>query len=617
MRAASARPPREIEIVTRRDATPTIPPRRMVLDTGVDRQTGQVMVRWSIALVLAAASMSACSGGSDSTALPDRTAEAGRTSARSGSGGDGARPSAATPKSPATPPESPPPDGPKGANRKEPDEEPKSDSMGDLRPLGWGPTQGEWKAAQAAVSDMPVEELAGQVIVARYTGTEPPLQLVEQFHLGGVIVMGDNYASLDATVKSNQLLQSSDDRPWPLVIGVDQEGGSVTRIGAPMTQFPTYMSLGAAIDLRLARAAASANGEELRAAGFTMVFAPVADVTLGASDPTIGSRSAGDDAREVAAVVRASTLGYVDSGIVSVVKHFPGHGSVTVDSHLALPHQGATVSELNRRDFLPFAASVEAGAPAVMMAHISVDRVAPGVPADLAPEVVGLLREDLGFDGLVVTDALEMEAVVSTYGAGPAAVAALQADSDLLLMPADVEAAHSAIVSAVSSGSLPRARLEEAAAKVVALMMHEEVADPVDARVIGSHHEISRQVSAKALTVVAGKCKGPYVEGSVLATGEGEAVQAFNAAAEEHGLAVGSGTTVALIGAYGGPSSADVVVSLDTPYVLAGSSASKAKLAVYGSTPQAMEALVDVLVGEAVASGRLPVAVPGVPPPAC
>lgn len=464
---------------------------------------------------------------------------------------------------------------------------------------------------------MTVEELAGQVIVARYTGTDAPLELVDQFHLGGVIVMADNYESLDATLESNRLLQSSDDRPWPLVIGVDQEGGNVTRIGAPMTQFPAYMSLGASGDVGLARKAALASGKELRAAGFTMVFAPDADVTVGASDPTIGSRSAGDDARQVATVVRASTRGYIQSGIVPVLKHFPGHGSVTADSHQTLPHQGAGVSELKQRDFLPFTASVKAGAPAVMMAHISVDQVASGVPADLAPKVVGLLTEGIGFDGLVVTDALEMEAVVSGYGAGDAAVTALQAGSDLLLMPADVEAAHSAIVSAVSDGSLSRARLEEAAAKVVALMMHEDAAGEVDADVIGSHSQVSREVSAKALTVVQGRCKGPYVEGAVTATGDSEEVEAFNTAAEAHGLTFGGGTTVALISAYGGPAKADIVVSLDSPYVLVGSSATKAKLALYGSTPQAMEALVDVLAGDAIPAGHLPVVLPGITPPHC
>jgi beta-N-acetylhexosaminidase len=343
-----------------------------------------------------------------------------------------------------------------------------------------------------------------------------------------------------------------------------------------------------------------------------MVFAPDADVTVGAADPTIGSRSAGDDAREVATVVRASTRGYIESGIVPVLKHFPGHGSVTADSHLTLPHQGAGVSELKQRDFLPFAASVKAGAPAVMMAHISVDQVASGVPADLAPKVVGLLTEGLGFDGVVVTDAL-----VSGYGAGDAAVAALQAGSDLLLMPADVSAAHSAIVSAVSDGSLSRARLEEAAAKVVALMMHEDAAGEVDVDVIGSHSHVSREVSAKALTVVQGRCKGPYVDGAITATGDSEVVEVFNTVSEAHGLTLGGGTTVALISAYGGPAKADIVVSLDSPYVLVSSSATKAKLALYGSTPQAMEALGDVLMGDAAPTGHLPVALPGLDVPAC
>ncbi|MGI8888317.1 MAG: glycoside hydrolase family 3 protein [Nocardioidaceae bacterium] len=461
------------------------------------------------------------------------------------------------------------------------------------------------------------KELAGQVIVAGYAGTEPPVELVEELNLAGVIVMGDNYVSVDATREANSRLQHADDRPWPLVISVDQEGGIVSRIGKPMTQFPTYMSLGASGDLQLARRAARANGEELRAAGFTMVFAPDADVTVGASDPTIGSRSAGDDAEQVAAVVAASTRGYVQSGIVPVLKHFPGHGSVTSDSHLTLPHQSASVDALERRDFRPFQAAVGAGAPAVMMAHISVDQVAPGVPADLSPQLVGLLREDVGFGGLIVTDALEMQAVAAEYGADESAVAALRAGSDLLLMPPDAEAARAGIVAALHDGSLERQRVEDAAAKVVALMMHEAAAADVPAELIGSHEDLSRAVSARALTVVDGSCQGPYVGGRVTASGDPEAVRAFDAAAAASGLQTGSGTSVALIGAFGNPASADIVISLDTPYVLASSSAAVAKLALFGSTRPAMDALVAVLTGQARPRGRLPVAVPGLKPPAC
>lgn len=490
-------------------------------------------------------------------------------------------------------------------------------SRGLTRPTGWGPTVGEWRAAQAAVAALSAEELAGQVIVARYSGTRAPLELVEQFHLGGVIMMEDNYRSVRATVSTNQSLQKHDARPWPLVIGVDQEGGMVTRLREPLTQFPTYMSLGAAGDPDLARRVAHASGDELRAAGFTMVFAPDADVTVGALDPTIGSRSAGDDAVDVADVVQASTQGFMESGIVPVLKHFPGHGSVTADSHLTLPHQDAGTAQLARRDFVPFAAGVKVGAPAMMMAHISVDEVAPDVPADLAPQVVQLLTEGLGFEGLVVTDALEMEAVVTGYGAGNAAVAALNAGSDLLLMPADVQAAHGAIVAALADGSLSRERLEEAAAKVVALMMHQKGADQVDFSVIGSHRHLAMRVSAEALTVIQGRCKGPYLEGPFTATGDRATVATFQRLAIRHGLTVGTGTTVALIDAYGDPVDADIVVSLDTPYVLAASSASVAKLALYGSTPPALEALVRALVGEAAPRGHLPVDVPGIDAPSC
>jgi beta-N-acetylhexosaminidase len=480
------------------------------------------------------------------------------------------------------------------------------------QPLTWGPTPDVYRTAAGLVAGMSVSQQAGQVIVARYGSVENAAGLMVDLHLGGVIVMGDNVDSTDQVRGDIAALQAAAGRPYPLVVGVDQEGGTVARIGAPATAFPTLMTMGAARDAALAERVARASGDELRALGFTMVFAPVADVTTGPDDPTIGSRSASSDPAIAAGVAMSSVRGYAASGIVAAVKHFPGHGSVPADSHVELPVQDATLGELSRRDFLPFRTAVGAGVPAVMVGHIDVAAVDPGVPSSLSAPVVDLLRDGLGFDGLVVTDAMEMAAVTGGFGTGEAAVRSLAAGVDLVLMPPDVRAAHTAIVDAVAEGRLPAARLAEAATRSVALMLHQAGGvrrPPPD--VVGSHDAVSYEASLAGLTVVSGACGGALVGPSIQITGGTRTDRALLAeAAEAAGLRTGSGDVVRLL-AGTSPGSGDVVVALDTPYGLGDSAATSGRIALYGRTPAAFHALVDVLTGTASGGGTLPVEVPG------
>jgi beta-N-acetylhexosaminidase len=411
----------------------------------------------------------------------------------------------------------------------------------------------------------------------------------------------------------NARLQRSDRRQWPLFIGVDQEGGIVNRVNAPMTDFPTLMTHGASDRRDLARAATRASGEELRAAGFTVVFAPDADVTTGAGDPTIGSRSVGSRPKQVARIATSAVEGYRDAGIVPVVKHFPGHGSVGTDSHLDLPVQDASMRTLRRRDLVPFRAAVDARAPATMIAHLDVRAVDRGTPSSLSrPVVTGLLRNRMGFGGLVVTDAMEMAAIVDRYGTGNATVRALRAGIDVVLMPADLPAAHRAIVRAARSGRLSPARLREAAGRVVALLMHQESTGPAPPRrVIGDHRAVSYRASRAAVTVVDGPCSGRLVGRGVRVSGDSAAVSRFRSAARRAGLPTSGGTSVVLLGYGDSAARGDVVVTTDTPYPL-GQSRARSKIAAYGDTAGAMRALVDVLLGRADAPGRLPVDVRGV-----
>lgn len=498
-----------------------------------------------------------------------------------------------------------------------------------LRPLGWGPEQRDQDAAAAAVAAMSVEEKAGQVLMPAYAGTDARAQAatIERLHLAGSIIMGDNIpldargqADMAAMTAVNARLAKAtraDGRPWPGLIGIDQEGGIVTRIGAPLTEWPTPLSYGAAGNPALAKDAGRALAAEIAQLGFTVDFAPDADVTIGPADPTIGARSMSGNPDAVGALAVAFSQGMQEAGVLPAVKHFPGHGSVTVDSHQDLPVQPASVAELEARDWKPFQAAIAAGMPMMMTGHIAVPALEPGVPASLSVPTYAALR-GMGFKGVAVTDALNMGAVQDQYPGGSAATAALAAGADLLLMPTDVGQAHAAIVGAVASGTLPAARLDEAATRVATMMTWRgrTVAEPAAAlpgAAPGSGADTSASVSAAALTVLSGQCGAPIVQGSLrIAGGSAQDRARFEAAAAKAGLGIGDGPVVSLIGFAGQPVGGDIAVTLDAPWPLQGSPA-PVKIALYGRTPGAFDALVAVLAGKATAPGKLPAAVGSYP----
>jgi beta-N-acetylhexosaminidase len=344
-------------------------------------------------------------------------------------------------------------------------------------PSSWGPTVGEIAEARELVAGWTPEQLAGQVIVGRFHGTDPeePARMVRELHLAGVSVTTDNIADAEqvrAMTAAIAEAAADDGRDFPPVIGVDQEGGYVSHLRGIATEFPHFQSAGLAVAAdprlgrRVTRAAALTTGLELRGLGFTWVFAPVADVTIGAADPTIGARSPSEDPAVAAQAIGAAIKGYDDAGIVSTVKHFPGHGTATTDSHDTLPVVDASLAEIEAHDLPPFASAIAHRAPAVMLSHLDLTAIAPDVPASMAPEVYDLLRDDLGFEGVAITDSLGMGAV---GGRPTPALQALQAGADLLLMPVDTAETHRIVVDAIRTGDVSRERVEEAAARVVAV----------------------------------------------------------------------------------------------------------------------------------------------------
>lgn len=488
------------------------------------------------------------------------------------------------------------------------------------RQLGWGPQQQDEDSARAAVAAMSVEQKAGQVMMPFFAGTDfaAHAATMERLHLGGAIVMGDNVPlSADGTVDTaamaagiNRLRNAAkaDGRTWPALVGVDQEGGVVARLRAPLTEWPAPMSFGAAGNVGLATDAGKALASELAGLGFTADFAPDTDVTAGPQDPTIGARAMSGDPDAAAGLGVGFAQGMLAAGVLPSAKHFPGHGSVAVDSHENLPVQKATVEQLRAKDWKPFQAAIDAGLPMIMTGHISVPALEPGVPASLSKQSYAALR-GMGFKGVAVTDALNMGAIKKQYPGDSAAPLALAAGADLLLMPGDVAAAHAAVVSAVKTGAVPASRLDEAAQRVVTMMMWRARTPAPQGAAPGSGSALSQRISAAAVTVLAGPCHGPMVPGSVRVAGGSEQDRArFAKAARAAGITLGAGPLVTLIGYEGPPATGDVVVALDAPWPLAGSAA-PAKVALYGRSQEAFNALAAVLAGKAPAPGKLPAAV--------
>jgi beta-N-acetylhexosaminidase len=259
-----------------------------------------------------------------------------------------------------------------------------------------------------------------------------------------------------------------------LIIATDEEGGDVTRLEATGgSSFPGNHALGAVDDVGLTRRVAAAIAGALAAVGIDLDLAPVADVVVNPANPIVGVRSFGSEPALVARHVAAFVEGLQSCGVAACAKHYPGHGETQADSHLELPIADADRATLLARALPPFAVAVEAGVRAIMTAHVRFPALGDD-PATLSPELIGLLRDELGFGGLVLTDALEMRAISRTVGLEEGAVRALAAGADAICLgadrgPAEVGRVHAAIVAAVDSGRLPEERLRGAAARVAEL----------------------------------------------------------------------------------------------------------------------------------------------------
>ena len=459
----------------------------------------------------------------------------------------------------------------------------------------------------------------------------------------------------------------------PLMVSADFERGASMRVN-DTTAFPHAMAFGAAGDPELARYEGEVTAREARALGIQWVFYPVADVNNNPDNPVINTRSFGEDPEKVATLVKAFIEGaHADKSnyVLTTAKHFPGHGDTAVDTHLNMATVEANRERLEQLEFVPFRAAIEAGVDSVMTAHVAVPALAPpGLPATLAPEILtGLLRHELHFKGLIVTDALEMGGIVKNYGSGEAAVRAIEAGADVLLMPSDPDAAIRGVVAAVETGRIKRLRIQESVVRVLeakeragldrkSTVNLDGISDAINSP---EANDKAQEVADRAVTLVRNSarlvpvtsperaCFLVLAEGRYSADGQvfaeelrkrlpqaslstldmsmsreviNEAlarlpecnsyvVAAYSAAAAYRGTVSLGGELPGAIQGLLASSKPVTLIALGNPYLLRDFPDVAAYLATYSTAPPAETAAVRALFGEIAIQGRLPVTIPG------
>ncbi|GIE29924.1 hypothetical protein Ait01nite_029690 [Actinoplanes italicus] len=519
-------------------------------------------------------------------------------------------------------------------------------------------------AARAAevVARLSDEDLAGQVLMPyayggsatqvdqlnkqgnqQLAGVDTPAEMIAKYRLGGLILVGftpgdptgktnpttnvDNPEQVRALTAGLQDAAAKLPAGAPLMIGMDQEYGIVTRVTTGVTMLPSALAFGAARQPALTEQAWRAAGTELAAMGVTVDFAPVADTLNPAGGGVIGSRAFGSDAKANSQQVAAAVRGLQSSGVAAALKHFPGHGHTTADSHDELPLIAQSRKAWEQQDLPPFKAGVDAGAGLVMSGHLNLQAIDKGVPATFSRKIMtDELRGRLKFTGVAVTDAMNM-APAKKWPAGEAAVRALNAGNDMLLMPPDIGAARDGIVNGLKNGSLKRERLTEAVTRILTLKFRTAQTPQPELSVVGSpaHQQAVSSLNASAITVLRGACSGPLARGpvSVSAPANREVARVnLVKALQEAGMQVqaSGGTVIRLVG-YGDQrvdldDSAGITVMMDSPGLLA-QAGTPTLIATYSSSKLSLDALAAVIAGKAKAPGRSPIAVGKLPRSAC
>ncbi|MFH1137580.1 MAG: glycoside hydrolase family 3 N-terminal domain-containing protein [Pseudomonadota bacterium] len=330
------------------------------------------------------------------------------------------------------------------------------------------------------LESLTVEEKVGQLFMVGFPGTDlddRTAARIVDLGIGSFIFFNKNSpgpAVVAGLTRAMQELAASTRTGIPLLLAMDQEQGRILRLEEGVTLFPGNYALGKIGDPWNARQTARITGEELKAVGIQINLGPVADVNSNPDNPVIGSRSFGESPELTATMVSQAAAGFAAAGVASTAKHFPGHGDVTVDSHFGLPVIDKTLEELRRVELPPFQAAIDQGVPAIMTAHILFPNLDPDYPATASPAILkGLLRDEMGFQGLVISDAIEMKALTDNYYLPDLAVRIINSGCDMIIFSENLtgdftfEEIHAAVLGAAREGTISADRLDEAVRRVL------------------------------------------------------------------------------------------------------------------------------------------------------
>ncbi|MCM3041833.1 beta-N-acetylhexosaminidase [Paenibacillus motobuensis] len=347
------------------------------------------------------------------------------------------------------------------------------------------PTPEPTDPVQAKLDSLSTIEKIGQLFIVGMDGTtsnDSIRELLQQQHVGGVIFYKNNIENTKQALSLfNQLKEENRDNPVPLFLSVDEEGGRVSRMPAEYTKLPAAAKIGAVGDAKAAEELGDIIGTELAGFGLNMDFAPVLDVNSNPDNPVIGDRSYSSSASTVSRMGLSEIKGLSGQGVIPVVKHFPGHGDTSVDSHLGLPVVKHDMERLRKLELVPFQAAIEADADAVMVAHLLMPNLDPDHPASFSKAVIqDLLRDELGFGGVVISDDMTMGAISEHYKIEDAAVQFILAGGNIVLIGHELEkekAAIQAITDAVEQGTIPMNVLDDRVYKVLELKEKYKLSD--------------------------------------------------------------------------------------------------------------------------------------------
>ncbi|UJL45938.1 M28 family peptidase [Virgibacillus sp. NKC19-16] len=373
---------------------------------------------------------------------------------------------------------------------------------------------------QQMITQMDTEEKIGQLVMPSTHDNEQNMpnedtkELIQEYKAGSVIIYGNRDASTTAAY-NNQLQEwaAETNMGIPLFSTADLEYG-VNQHVTDATAFPRQMGIAATRDLEAAEDMASVTAREMKATGFNWNYSPLADVNTNPNNPVIGVRSFGEDTELVSDMTVAQVEGYQENGVLSTPKHFPGHGDTSDDSHYDLPSVGYDRETLEEVHLPPFQAAIDAGADSIMTSHVIIEAIDPELPATLSEDVLtGLLREEMGFNGLIVTDAMSMQAIKDNWGAGEAAVMTIQAGADIVMATGSLDEqkeSFEALLSAYESGELTQERVDESlerilAKKVMYGLFDNRYVDPEEATDVvntESHKELAKNMAQDSMTLV-------------------------------------------------------------------------------------------------------------------